>query len=163
MTATAAAAWSSLRVMQLSASLTEVEELVDRPPVAVTDEIARALSRFLVVRACGYLEQVVEECCKTYAQAHSDLRVSNYASASWRRGFNPTPKALTELVVRFDALWADELRALLDRDDERLSRRCVKSHRNVLETDWCSRVACEGHHWCHLTGHRRVCSAQRER
>jgi hypothetical protein len=115
-------AWPSLRVAQLSDSLAEVEDIVDRPPLVLPDEIARALSRFLVVRACGYLEQVVEECCRTYSQAHSDFRVGAYAAASWRRGFNPTPQALVELVSRFDGLWAEELQGILDDDDERLSR-----------------------------------------
>jgi len=106
-------AWPSLDLINLGDSLERVEKLVERLPTTQPDEVTRALSRFLVVRACGYLEQVAEECCRAYVRSHATPQVSSYGSSWLGRGANPTPENLTRLVRRFDASWADAIEALL--------------------------------------------------
>ena len=98
------------------------------PPAAQVDEVTRALSRFLVVRTCGYLEQVVEECSSAFISSRSAPQVSSFAT-SWYsgKGLNPTAERLITLLGRFDGVWAKELEDLLDDDDHRL-----KSELNLL-------------------------------
>lgn len=124
------AVWPALQLSQLRQSLREVETLVARPPGGLPDDVMRALTRFLVVRSCGYLEQVVEECFKAYVTAHSDVRVRSFVTTSWRRGTNPTPGTLTELLARLDPAWSDQLGDLLGANDERLHR----SLKNLVAT-----------------------------
>lgn len=106
-------AWPSLDLVNLRDSLVAVERLVDRPPAAQPDEVTQALSRFLVVRACGYLEQVAEECCRAYVRSHTTPQVSSYGASWLGRGANPTPDHLSRLVRRFDATWADGFDVLM--------------------------------------------------
>jgi len=87
------------------------------------DKVAQALARFLVIRTCGYVEQVVEECSKAYLAGNSyDNRCISFTSSWFGRGRNPTPATLIELVKRFDPNWAGELEDLLTNEDELLAR-----------------------------------------
>lgn len=86
------------------------------------EDIVRELARFLVIRSCGFLEQVSTECCKYYIRQKSDPRSSSFASSWLERTRNPSPENLIDLVRRFDPAWSDELRQVLDEDDERLRR-----------------------------------------
>lgn len=69
-------AWPTLEIINLKASLTALEKLVKDTNPSRGDDIDSALARFLVVRTCGYLEQVVEICCKSYLKSKSDFRSS---------------------------------------------------------------------------------------
>lgn len=80
------------------------------------------MARFLVVRACGFLEQVIEECCRALATSKASPRISSFATSWLGRGFNPTPDRVVGLVRRFDSTWALELETLLGQDDELLAR-----------------------------------------
>ncbi len=115
-------AWPSLEIVNLRVSLIALENLVKDSSPNRGDDIDAALARFLVVRTCGYLEQVVEICCKSYLKSKSDLRSSSYGASWLGRGRNPSSEALVSLLRRFDRAWADELDQLLSEDDERLGR-----------------------------------------
>lgn len=115
-------AWPSLQIAQLDKSLSGVEGLVKSPAADLPDEVAAALARFLVVRSCGYLEQVVEECCRALITSKSAPSVAAYGHSWLGRGANPSPDKLVTLVRRFDPSWAIELDALLDEQDQRLRR-----------------------------------------
>jgi hypothetical protein len=95
---------------------------VRNPERGQSDEVTRALARFLVVRACGYLEQVSEESCKSFIHSKTIPQVSAYGASWLGRGANPHPENLVQLVERFDATWSDELELLLRDDDELLWR-----------------------------------------
>ena len=88
-----------------------------RPAQQQPDEVTRALSRFLVVRTCGFLERTIVECCGAFLTSKAVPRVAAYG-VSWvsQRG-NPKPERLVDLVRRFDSEWGDELESLLDEDD----------------------------------------------
>jgi hypothetical protein len=111
-----------LEIVNLRVSLNALERLVKDSNPTRGDDIDSALARFLVIRTCGYLEQVVDICCKSYLKSKSDLRSSSYGASWLGRGRNPSTDALVSLVRRFDGAWADELHQLLSDDDERLGR-----------------------------------------
>lgn len=115
-------AWPSLAITNLQRSLATLRALVEYPPADQPDDVTRALSAHLVIRASGYLEQVVVECLRAYAQAKSIDRVATYAVGWISNGLNPSPSKLEAFVRRMDGDWAEEIKLLLDDDDQRLRR-----------------------------------------
>lgn len=115
-------AWPSLAISNFDTALTGAEILVVSPPSGQPDEVTRALTRYLVVRTCGFLETVVDECCIAFIGSKSSPAVAAYGASWLGRGANPTPGRLVGLVGRFDGAWATELQSLFDADDERLKR-----------------------------------------
>jgi len=115
--------WPPLPVATLKTNLNSLADLVDRPPAHIDDpEIQSWLCRILVVRSCGYLEQVTLEVCRSYIAQKSGGLVRTFAQSWLERSRNPTPVNLEELVGRFDALICDEFKVMLDADDGRLRR-----------------------------------------
>jgi len=96
--------------------------LVQNPPPDQPDEVSRALARFLVVRTCGYIEQVVDRSCVAYIQSKSSAKVTSFGHSYFGRGANPSPDKLIAVVRRFDAGWATDLETTFNADDHRLSR-----------------------------------------
>jgi hypothetical protein len=106
----------------LERSLDDLKELVRDPPPGVPDDVHEALARFLVVRTCGFLEQVTEACVKSYLQSKSDPRAFSFGSSWLGSGRNPKPDQLVDIVRRLDAAWARELREMFEEDDDYLKR-----------------------------------------
>ncbi len=78
------------------------------------------LTRFLVVRACGYLEQVVQEVVTGYIHGRAGGTVRSF-SLSWiNKSRNPSLENLLDIVGRFDGDWHDELQEMLDANDGHL-------------------------------------------
>lgn len=115
-------AWPSQDIANLERSIRDVAQLVQHPAPDQSDDVTRALVRFLVVRTCGYLEQVVEQCCIALLRSKAAPRVSSYGESWLGRGANPTPGNLVALVRRFDLGWSDELNDLFTENDEMLKR-----------------------------------------
>jgi hypothetical protein len=115
-------AWPSIELLNLERALDQVIELVDKPGRDQPDEVGRALSRFLVVRASGYIEQVSEDSCRCFIRSKAIPQVGSYGASWLGRGNSPTPEHLVELVRRFDPRWGDELTAFLQDHDELLWR-----------------------------------------
>lgn len=109
-------------------SVTSLEQQLDRLARSVADPDGRDdddqiwLTRFLVVRTCGYLEQVVQETVTTYLR-HNVGGTARTFTLSWMsKSRNPSPDNLLDIVGRFDQAWRDELQGLLDQDDGFLNR-----------------------------------------
>lgn len=86
------------------------------------DREAAWLARLLVVRSCGYLEQVVGEVARELSEARSGGTVLRFA-LSWLPPIrNPSPDQIVQWVERFDDTWAKELKELLLDEDEELQR-----------------------------------------
>lgn len=117
-----ATAWPSQRIQQLEASLKQVRSLVESPSVGEPDDVTRALARFLVVRASGFLEQVSEECCRAYISSKAAPKVHDFATSWLGYGNNPSPDRLVTLVQRFSHEWGEELRLSFEAEDQRLRR-----------------------------------------
>jgi hypothetical protein len=114
--------WPSREIVNLQSSLANIESLLTNQNPAVDDDINSSLARFLVVRTCGFVEQITEQCCMAYLQSKSDPRSALFAKSWFGRGAGPKPDSLVKLVQRFDIAWAEDLKKLLDSDDELLSR-----------------------------------------
>jgi hypothetical protein len=115
-------AWPSRDITNLQRALKELKQLTEHPSGDQPDEVSRALARFLVVRTCGFLEQVIEECCRALILSKASPQVAAFGASWFGRGFNPTPDRIVSLVKRFDSMWATELEEKLEADDELLSR-----------------------------------------
>lgn len=115
--------WPPWSVTSLKQKLDALEVLATAPPKNPGDEdVVGYLSRFLVVRSCGYLEQVSLEVCRGYITGKSGGLVRAFAHSWLEKSRNPSPENLEELVGRFNANLVDDFRALLDRDDQVLRR-----------------------------------------
>lgn len=88
----------------------------------VASEILSSLSRFLVVRTSGYVEQAVHEVVRAFVSGKSGGQVRTFAHSWLERSRNPSPEALGGLLGRFDAALQAEFEAYLDEDDQRLKR-----------------------------------------
>jgi hypothetical protein len=115
--------WPPLEVISIREKLDELGALVeekqrDTNPGPVPDWLAR----LLVVRTCGYLEQVVRGVARGFIMDRSGGYVRNFAQTAIPEGRNPAPSYLVEWVGKFDAELADELGELLEADDQRLHR-----------------------------------------
>jgi hypothetical protein len=115
-------AWPSRRLMNLDRGLRRVAQLVEHPAAGESDEVTRALARFLIVRTCGHLELTVHECCLTYVRSKSFGRIKDFSESWLKRVENPTPDRLLELVGRFDLSLKADLLELFERNDGELRR-----------------------------------------
>lgn len=112
--------WPSHNLVVLSNSLDSLEALVQNQDPS--ESVSAELSRFLVIRTCGYVEQSVEESCRSYLKSKSDPRSAAFGESWFGRGANPKPESLVALVQRFDSEWAEELKVFLNDQDELLKR-----------------------------------------
>jgi len=115
-------AWPSQEILNLRKQFEAAIRLVEAPSREQPDEVTRALSRFLVVRASGYLEAVVDECCRSLIRSKAAPNVASFASSWFGTGRNPSPGKLLELVGKFNGDWKESLCKEFDEDDEYLRR-----------------------------------------
>jgi hypothetical protein len=80
------------------------------------------LTRFLVVRACGYLEQVVQEVVTGYINERAGGTLKSFSLSWMNKSRNPSRDNLLDIAGRFDAGWHDDLQAMLEANDEYLKR-----------------------------------------
>jgi hypothetical protein len=114
--------WPPWEVTSLEAQLQSLVDVVESMTGEELREARDLLSRLLVVRACGYLEQSVVEVARAYVDHRAGGPVRSFSRSWMERSRNPTPEALEEFVGRFDAVYAEELTTLLDDQDQRLRR-----------------------------------------
>ena len=114
--------WPPVLVVRLRSDLQQLAEAVKTQPKARTDDEQIWLTRFFLVRTCGYLEQVTYETARGYVSEKSGGLVKTFAMSWLARSRNPTPDNLCELVGRFDLRLREDLADLLNADDGRLSR-----------------------------------------
>lgn len=114
--------WPSLRITNLDRRLARIVMLVEHPAPGEPDEVTQALARFLIVRTCGYLERLVQECCLAYVQNKSFGRVKGFSESWLKKIENPAPDRLVQLVSRFDSELRENLSALFDENDGELRR-----------------------------------------
>lgn len=76
------------------------------------------LTRFLVIRTCGYVEQTVQECILAYVHARTGGPAQVFAKSWLTRSRTPSPSNLLDLVGRFDEAWKNELDAEFRKDDQ---------------------------------------------
>jgi hypothetical protein len=121
--ATGIARWPTSSVLNLKSSLDELAEIVDEVSrEGDADREVAWLAKLLVVRSCGYLEQVMLDVGRELTQAKSGGRVRSFSLSWFPSHRNPSPDHLLEWVGRFDPAWSFELREILEAEDEKIHR-----------------------------------------
>lgn len=115
-------AWPNLTLQNYRRAFETHRALVMKPASAQADEVGMALARFLVVRACGYIEAVAEECVSSYTLSRSSPQVARYSKSWLGKGRNPSPGNMLDLASRFDKSWEREFGILLAADDDLVKR-----------------------------------------
>lgn len=121
--------WPPGDVVKLERALDDLAAAVREPPEHRTDEEQIWLTRFLVVRSCGYLEQVMHRCTVEHLENRSYGTARSYAMSWLDRSINPSIGNVTTTLGRFDQNLADEFDRLLAEDDNEL-----KNELSVLVT-----------------------------
>lgn len=114
--------WPPRQVTSLQSTLGALVQTVRDDTRQLSPESRGWLARFLVIRASGYLEQVIVECFRGHVVEKSGGLVRSFASSWLERSRNPSPSNLLDMVGRFDSSYRDELEQLLAKDDDRLKR-----------------------------------------
>lgn len=119
---TAAATWPPQNVKSLEQQLNSLAEAVRHPPSTRTDEERVWLTRFLLLRAVGYLEQVVVECFREHVHHRSYGTVRSFSISYLSRSQNPSVENLLTVLGRLDPNLRDEFEEWMDEDDQLLRR-----------------------------------------
>lgn len=115
--------WPTFELQQQRRSLENLRDLAQNQAPETSDELNSVLARFLVVRACGYLEQVVEQTCLQYLNSKSSHPWCQSFNGSWfGRGRNPSPNALVAFVKKIDLSLSEDLESLFQENDDLLLR-----------------------------------------
>lgn len=111
--------WPPLQVRTLERYFIELSESVGDPDrvKARTDDEQIWLTRFLVVRSSGFVEQVVYESARGYLAERSFGMVRTFSHSWIERTRNPSPANLLLLLGRFDGTLAELFSDFLDEDD----------------------------------------------
>lgn len=115
--------WPPTSVLSLKQSLDELENVV-KEVSREGDHRGEAswLARLLVVRSCGYLEQVILESGLALIHGSSGGTVRSFSLSWFPTHRNPTPDQIVNWVGRFSPEWSGELQEILDAEDEVVQR-----------------------------------------
>src|SRR5438034_3271720 len=112
-------AWPPIQVSRLREAL---EELGSSVASMRDPEVLPWLTRMLVVRSSGYIEQTSREVFWGYIDTRSGGLVRTFGQSWLAKSRNPSPDNLLEMIGRFDYNLRSELEELLEFDDQRLRR-----------------------------------------
>lgn len=114
----ASAAWPPRNLALLERALLDLRDAVadDSRFLALTDDEQMWLTRFLVVRATGYLEQVFFDCTKEHLRVGSSGSAQSFAMSFMERSQNPSSANLKNMFKRLDSELARDLNEYLNRD-----------------------------------------------
>lgn len=112
--------WPPSELRSLEQSLDELAEAVDNRPRERSDDEQIWLTRFLVVRSCGYLEQVMHQCASGHLEFKSFGTVKSYSLSWLGRSINPSVENILATLGRFDQSIADEFEAMLSSNGHEL-------------------------------------------
>ncbi len=115
-------AWPSHVIAESRRKLVGLRDELSNMGAEVGSEIEQAVSRFLVVRACGHIEFTFEEAFCAYTASRSSPEVASFVRSGFFRGSNPKPSRLTDALDRLDPSLAARVKAHLDAEDQRVSR-----------------------------------------
>lgn len=115
-------AWPPSELRQLERGLDDLADAVKNPPSHRTDDEQIWLTRLLLVRSCGYLEQVMHQCVTRHLEWKSGGTARSYALSWLERSINPSIANVARTLGRFDQSMADEFERLLDDNDSELRR-----------------------------------------
>ncbi|WP_131810809.1 HEPN domain-containing protein [Mycobacterium intracellulare] len=119
---TTTVSWPPRSISSLEHQLDALTETVRRPPDERTDDERVWLTRFLLLRAVGFLEQVVNECVREHVQIGSWGTVRSFSTSFLDRSLNPSVDNLLTLLGRLDANLRDEFDTWINEDDQAILR-----------------------------------------
>lgn len=99
-----------------------LEELGTTVKEASDLEVLPWLTRILVVRSCGYVEQTAKEVFLGYINERAGGFVKSFGQSWLDKSRNPSPDSLLAMIGRFDHKLEIEFGEFLDADDQRLRR-----------------------------------------
>ncbi|MFI9485359.1 HEPN domain-containing protein [Promicromonospora sp. NPDC052451] len=105
--------WPPPDLLSLERSLDELAESVRERPAHRTVDEQVWLVRFLVVRSCGYLEQVMHRCAMGHLQELSYGTARSYSLSWLSRSINPSVENIRTTLGRFDAGFVEEFELML--------------------------------------------------
>lgn len=114
--------WPPADLRWLEQSLDELAEAVRTPPKSRSDDEQIWLTRFLIVRSCGYIEQVMHRCAVEHLQAKSSGTARSYSLSWLERSINPSVGNILATLGRFDQALVDEFEEKLAENDNLLHR-----------------------------------------
>ncbi|WP_226863732.1 HEPN domain-containing protein [Mycolicibacterium baixiangningiae] len=114
--------WPPHTLVSLERQLLMLSDSVANPPMARSDDEEVWLTRFLLLRAVGYLEQVVHDCVRGHIQESSYGTVRNFSISWMDRSRNPSVENLLTLLGRLDLRLRDDFERWIDEDDQSLRR-----------------------------------------
>lgn len=111
--------WPPYQLDRLREALDDLESTVN----ATRDtDILPWLTRMLVVRSSGYIEQTAKEVFRGYIQDRAGGLIRAFGHSWLEKSRNPSPDNLVDMIGRFDHILRLEFDELLDADDQRLRR-----------------------------------------
>jgi hypothetical protein len=113
--------WPPWAVISLRQNLDDLESLVENAR-GLDPVILGWLSRMLVIRSSGFIEQTAKEVCRSHVECRTGGMSRSFALSWLERSRNPTPDYLMELIGRFDASVQQEFLQFIDQDDQRIRR-----------------------------------------
>lgn len=114
-----AASWPPYQVERLRVALEELGATVEQTK---DTDILQWLTRMLVVRSSGFIEQTSREVFWGYIEDRAGGLVKAFGHSWLDRSRNPSPDNLLDMIGRFDHALKIEFDELLDSDDQRLRR-----------------------------------------
>jgi len=112
-------AWPPYQIVRLRSGLDELGATVSNNDDL---EILPWLTRMLVIRSSGYIEQTSREVFWGYVDEKAGGLVKAFGHSWLAKSRNPSPENLLDLVGRFDMRLRTELEEFLDERDQRLRR-----------------------------------------
>ncbi len=105
--------WPPPELRHLEQSLDELADSVEEHPEYRSVDEQIWLVRFLVIRSCGYLEQVVHHCAIGHLRASSHGTARSYSLSWLARSINPSVENIRNTLGRFDAHFVEEFDEML--------------------------------------------------
>ncbi|MBX3100567.1 MAG: hypothetical protein KF761_13430 [Salinibacterium sp.] len=115
-------AWPSHILATSRQRLAELQLEVDSLPSDVSVATEQAMTRFLVVRACGHIEFTFDEAFCSYAESKSSPPIAAFVRSQFFRGSNPSAERIEVGLRKLDPARADRFVLLIDAEDQKVRR-----------------------------------------
>jgi len=115
-----ATSWPPVQLHRLRAALEELGDVVEKN--AKNPDILPWLTRMLVVRSSGYVEQTCKEVFWGYLDDRSSGLVKSFGHSWLDKSRNPSPDSLLAMIGRFDLNLKNDFDEFLELDDQRIRR-----------------------------------------
>lgn len=115
--------WPGLTLRTRRSKFLELRDLVDgqRADSAEEEQIAQELSRFLTIRAAGYLEITLRTCIEAYVERQASPNVASLVRDVYR-GQSLEPQGLEDRIRSISGEMAEDFREFLSEEDNELRR-----------------------------------------